>query len=524
MKPLEHSARWLAARTGWPRRGLAVFLGVLALPAFPPRHWIWCLFLVFPVLLWLLDSVRSRRAAFGLGWWFGVGHFALGFSWVAPAFFVEAEKWGWLVVPALLAGGAFFGVYTGLVLWATSLVAAGPRRLPAFAGAWIVGEWLRGWVLTGSPWKLLATVWMPFESLLQSVPVVGAYGLSGLAALLLSLPALGGWPGERGKKRGLAGATLLLFVLMALWGARRLETETVRFEEGVNLRIVQGGIPQKNKWQPDRLWTNLMRHVRLSELPGLEAITHVIWPETGAPFPLDTYLPARGPLASVIPEAGGLITGMPRFSREGGEPHAYNSLAFLEDIHGPPEIYDKQHLVPFGEYVPFSAFLPLDRITPGHLNFSPGDGPRVRRHLGLPPFVPLICYEILFPGAVVPDGERPSWLLNATNDAWYGHSAGPYQHLAASRLRAVEEGLPVVRAANNGISAVIDPYGRLRLSLPFGRRGILDARLPRPAPLTPFARLGNLIPLFLAAVLLSGALGRRSRFSCRTRPAGRHED
>ncbi|MEX2455119.1 MAG: apolipoprotein N-acyltransferase, partial [Rhodospirillaceae bacterium] len=222
-----------------------------------------------------------------------------------------------------------------------------------------------------------------------------------------------------------------------------------------------------------------------------------------APFSVPTDLQGRDLMRSAVPPGGLIVTGTPRYRVEGGQlSQIWNSIAAVDDRGETVGVYDKHHLVPFGEYTPFRAVLPLEKITVGSLDFSRGPGPVTMRLPGLPPVSPLICYEVIFPAAVTASGDRPSWMLNVTNDGWFGISAGPHQHLASARLRSVEEGLPLVRAANTGISAVIDSYGRVTARLPLGERGVLDSALPGALAPTPFSRHGNAIPLMLVALFL----------------------
>ncbi|MBU3738924.1 MAG: apolipoprotein N-acyltransferase, partial [Rhodoferax sp.] len=274
--------------------------------------------------------------------------------------------------------------------------------------------------------------------------------------------------------------------------------------DGPLLRLVQPDIPQSLKWDPRARQDHLRLTADLSYAPGYERIDHLIWPETATLFPLAGDPAFRLDLARLVPPAGYLLTGSTRVERA-PVLRAWNSLHALDANGEIRATYDKFHLVPFGEYVPLRGILPLERITVGPVDFSSGPGPRTIRLPGLPAFSPLICYESIFPRAVRHPVDRPDWILLATNDAWFGSSAGPYQHYAASRFRAIEEGLPVVRAANGGISAVIDGEGRVRAALALGARTHLDARLPRALPPPPYARAGDALLAALAlALLLAG--------------------
>jgi apolipoprotein N-acyltransferase len=273
------------------------------------------------------------------------------------------------------------------------------------------------------------------------------------------------------------------------------------------LRVVQPNIAQTLKWVPAERARNFERLLELTASPaasGAAPVTHVIWPETAVPFFLERDAGARQAMASVTPSGGGIITGAPRVRTEAdGGNRFWNSLHAVDGSGAVVASYNKSHLVPFGEYMPLRGILPVGGIAAGATDFSSGPGPATLQVPGLPPFSPLICYEVIFPGAVKDSGNRPDWLLNVTNDAWYGNSAGPHQHFAISRVRAVEEGLPLVRSANTGISGIVDGYGRVTAYLALGERGIVDAGLPRALPITPYGQVGDII---LVVLLMSFSL------------------
>jgi apolipoprotein N-acyltransferase len=253
------------------------------------------------------------------------------------------------------------------------------------------------------------------------------------------------------------------------------------------------------------------KHIELSRRPGFDSRTHVIWPETAVPYFLSRQPDLRGVLARAAPAGGALLTGAPRMSEQGGGRVFHNSLVALGPDGRTLGSYDKVHLVPFGEYVPLRQYLPLPKLTQGASDFTPGDGHDALEIESLPPFSVLICYEAIFPDEVVKPGTRPAWLLNVTNDAWFGVSSGPHQHLASARLRAIEQGMPLVRAANTGISAIVDPWGRTLKRLDLQRVGILDGPLPQAIQgRTPYARFGDLPILLLSfGVLAIGLILRR---------------
>ncbi|MCH7931941.1 MAG: apolipoprotein N-acyltransferase, partial [Proteobacteria bacterium] len=290
----------------------------------------------------------------------------------------------------------------------------------------------------------------------------------------------------------------------AVWagGSVRLAGAGDGTVEGVLLRLVQPNVGQHHKWEPELREALFARHLRLTASAGFERVTHVIWPETAVPFFLANEPARRRAIAAATPRGGALITGALRTTPEPTSPRKlWNSLHAIDDAGRVVATYDKFHLVPFGEYVPFRRWFPtIAKLTYGTIDFSAGPGPQTLRVPGLPSFSPLICYEAIFAHQVVDSADRPEFLLNLTNDAWFGISSGPYQHFAAARLRAVEQGLPLARAANTGISAVVDGYGRITARLGLDREGVVDAPLPEAlGGLTPYARWGDLLPLTIVA-------------------------
>ncbi len=517
------------------RIALALLLGALSGLALPPWHFIPLLIPAFAGLLWLLDaaarSPRPLRAAALTGWLFGVGHFAVGVHWIVEPFLVDVARHGWLAPFALvgMAGGlALFPAATALLTAVLSrrFTLAGIARALAFAGLWVFWEWVRSWLFTGFPWNLAGYVWAATPEIMQAAAYAGIFGISLLTVVAAAMPAaLAGPVSDPGSRRVLvAWLAVTLFTVAlpaAVWagGAARLKSapgysadNDTAMVPGVRLRIVQANIPQRQKWQPALRAGHLQRHVALSRQPSGRAPTHVIWPETAVPFFLANDSNVREFAAAAVPRDGALITGAPRRSAGSGPGRFWNAAHAITSNGEIVASYDKAHLVPFGEYVPLRGILPIDKLVPGQGDFTAGAGRQTLAVPGLPPVSPLICYEAIFPGAVVRSDERPGWLLNLTNDAWFGTSAGPQQHFAIAAARAVEEGLPMVRAANTGISAVIDPYGREVVSLELGVEGIIDSGLPNALPPTLYARWGNAVPgaLLLIVVALIAVL-RHSR-------------
>lgn len=514
--PLCRLAQDVAALSGWRRYGLAFLLGLAAAATMPPLDLAPLLAVAFPGLLWLDDGSAGPGASFRLGWVFGFGFFLAGLYWIAAALFVDIDRFWWLVPFAAAGLPAGFAIYVGLALFATNLLARRPRLRPiarifAFAVAWTAIEWVRGHAFTGLPWNLIGYAWSGgfpgAVAMLQSVAVVGIYGLSFATVLAASLLALLGSlrpdPMSVVRRWLPAIAAGLLILVPASGGAIRLAaTPTVL--TGTRLRLVQPSIPQSLKWDPSAARENFRRLLDLSAAPARDPLAAILWPEAAIPFLLGRDEAARHAIAAVVPRGGYLITGTLRANPPPAPVEKlWNSIEALDHRGDVVASYDKTHLVPFGEYVPFRSLLPITKITAGTMDFSAGSGPKTIDLPGLPAFAPLVCYEAIFPSAIVDESDRPAWMLNVTNDAWYGRSSGPYQHFAIARTRAVEEGLPLVRVANNGISAVVDPLGRVLARTDLDAIGYVDTVLPSPVTRTPYATFGDWM---LLGLLVLGAV------------------
>jgi apolipoprotein N-acyltransferase len=505
----------LAARAGWRRAAVAAGLGVAATAALPPVFVLPLVILAFTGLVWLLEGVpagdwRATRAASSIGWWFGFGHFVSSLYWLANALLLDAAQFGWMVPFAVFGLSALLAIFTAAA--AAVHHRAGFRGIAGvllFAVAWTAAEWLRGHVLTGFPWNLIGTVWADMPVMMQGTSLVGLYGWSLLTVIVAALPATLVASDSRSGARRWTGTALAAVLVLAGWafGMARLPAGDAATVPDVQLRLVQPNVPQSLKWEPALRVQNFRKGIELTGAPGWETRTHVIWPETAVPFVLTDFNPEgpaiRHALASVTPPGGLLITGAPRAMRDAaGHIQLWNSLFAVDQTGAVVATYDKHHLVPFGEYVPLRPLFGTLVAPAGAIDFSAGPGPQTVALPGLPPASPLICYEAIFPGEVADAQARPSWLLNISNDAWFGMSAGPYQHFAAARFRAVEEGLPLVRSTNDGITAVVDPYGRVIASLALGQTGVVDAGLPRDLGPTLYARGGDFVPFGLGVMIL----------------------
>ncbi len=521
---MERAATWVARLTG-PRRALfAVMLGALSVLAFAPIHAWPVLFITFGALVWLLDGCHGQHASLQarvkcagmVGFWFGFGFFLAGLYWVAEAFLVEPWRHGWLiplVMTAMPGGMALFFAAAGALAMAFWLPGAG--RVFALAIALGLAEFARGHVLTGLPWNLIGYGLLGTLPLMQLAALLGVYALSLLAVLLFASPAAMVAPAgsQLGGGKGTVALALLLVALLGLgygWGERRL-TAAPLASTGLRLRIVQANVDQAEKWRPENSAEIFTDYLDLTTSGGLDGIDVVIWPETAVPFLLADAPEARRTIGEALPEGSSLLVGSARLV-EDSDDHIYNSLLVIDDEGRVAGSYDKIHLVPFGEYFPFQSVierLGITQIAGMRGAFTPGQGPRLLAVPGAPPAEPLICYEIIFPDEVTENAARPGWLINITNDAWFGSSAGPYQHFHQAQVRAVEQGLPLARAANTGISAVIDAYGRILAKIGLGERGVIDADLPKVGPPTPFVQFGTILEISVLLLALAGWLACR---------------
>lgn len=524
---------WVDGFTGWRRVLLAFVAGSVSVLAFAPFFLAPLLFLTFPCLFWLIDTSPNASRAAWTTWWFAFGYFFFNLFWIGEAFLVEAEKFAVLLPFAvtLLPGGlALFWAVSAAV--ARTIWPAGHARIFVFVVALSIAEWLRGHLFTGLPWNVPGYALTYPLPLMQSAALVGVYGLTPLAFLIFTWPLvmLGGE--THSPRRAIARALSVVvapIAVLALYGSWRL-SEPQAFVPNVKLRIVQPSVPQREKWQPQFQRRIFEDHLLLS-LTGPagtrddgQGITHVVWPEAAMPFfPLEQP-EALKRIGAMLQPNRVLITGAIRRDVTAIEPgaprNAFNSLIAFDDTGKAVAVYDKVRLVPFGEYLPFQPLLNalgLMELAHGLGSFGPGPEPRPPfRAPGLPVAAGLICYEALFPGSVAfaasaLAANHPQLILNVTNDGWFGNTSGPRQHFYQTRVRAVEAGLPLIRAANNGISAVIDPYGRVLQSLDIDKRGTIDSALPVSAGDTPYARFGDMWFAVMLAVCGFAALGSRPK-------------
>ncbi len=523
---------WLAETVmlahGWRRFLIMVAAGALAAASVPPFFFLPALFLALPVWVWALDGAEHRRGwrglvgpAFHIGFGFGLGYFSLALHWLGAAFLQEGGLFVLLMPLAIVGLAAILSVFWGLGSALAHLVwSAGAFRIVTLASFLALAEWARGHLFSGFPFDLLGYALTANDEMLQLASVIGVYGLTFLAALLAMTPALV-WPADqRSLVRRLVPIFLAIAALAAqvAYGNWRLQTTELTQRTDMKVRMVQPMILGHADWSSTDPAEVVNRLIQLSESrlapsdPGLPAITHLVWPESVFPFFLTNYPDGIALIARMLPDDTLLLTGAPRepLDADGlplpGNP-GYNSILALDTSGEVVASYDKSHLVPFGEYLPFPSFwrmFGINQFVPGTNGWAAGDGRRLLSPPGSPAFLALVCYEAVFPGDIG-DPSGAQFILNVTNDAWFMGSIGPAQHAHHARLRAVETGLPMLRAANTGVTLAIDPLGRVTARLAEDQVGVLDVVPAAPLPGgTLFNRVGEL-PFWIAVVL--GILG-----------------
>jgi len=515
--------------SGWRRAIIAFLAGAASALALAPVNAWPILFLTFPLLVWLVDgSAAGRRsgavAAAVAGWCFGFGYFLTGLYWVGYAFLVDAKTFGWLLPVAVTGLPAYLALYTGLGAAAARLIwVRGPLRVLALAAMLTGAEWLRGHLLSGFPWNAFGYALTEPLALAQSVSLVGVWGLTFLTVAICASPAvLADDAADTPHPRRVPLIGILLLVALASFGVVRLSQHPTETVPNVKLRIMQPNLQQDDKFNYAAKAEVMQHYLRLSDRTtgpqsnGVHDFTVLIWPESAFPFFLTREPDALAEIVGLLKPSTELITGAVRAApgASSADPRAYNSVYVIDPDGSIRAIYDKVHLVPFGEYLPLGRILErlgLRNLTKQLGGFLAGDRRRTMDVPGAPKVLPLICYEAIFPGAAVPSGERPGWLVNVTNDGWFGISSGPFQHFQQARVLAIAEGLPLVRAANTGISAVVDPVGRIVASLPLGAESVLDASLPRAIAPTVYVRFGDSAFVLFMVVSLMAVARRRMR-------------
>ena len=504
---------------GWKRAGIALLAGALSSLAMAPFNAWPILFVTLPVAVWQIDGAgagqwRGVPAAALTGWWFGLGYFVPGLYWIGYAFLVDADTFAWLLPFAILGLPAYLALFTALGFGLARLFwTRDASRVIALAASLTMSEWLRGHTLTGFPWNTLGYALTEPLALAQTASLIGLWGLTFLAVAIFASAAVLIDGTSRGRKPWIAPVlALVLLLAMTVFGAIRLSQQPTVLLANTKLRIMQPNLQQDARFNYSAKAEVMKKYLTLSDRAsgpqstGVRDVNILIWPESAFPFFLTREADAMAEIADLLPKGTVLITGSvraPDVPPGTRITRAYNSVYVIDHDGNVLSVYDKLHLVPFGEFLPFQDLMEkigFEQLTRVQGGFIPG----TRRHSmdvpNAPRMLPLICYEAIFPGNVVDRNDRPGWIVNLTNDGWFGISTGPYQHLQQARLRAIEQGLPLVRAANTGISAVIDPMGRVVAELGLGLEGVLDSGLPAAIPPTPFARAGDVpITIILAA-------------------------
>lgn len=495
----------LSRLRGARRLGAAFLCGAIFALAQPPLGLWPLIFVAGPVLFWLWRGAVGW-AAFRVGLAFGAGYFGFGLHWIVEPFLVRPEIDGWMAPPALLLISFGMGLFPAAGFWLAGVATRkGTAALPSLALGWAGMEAARSWVLTGFPWALPGYVWVD-TPVAQIASLIGPYGLS-LATLLLCLaPALGG-----ARLLRPTGAISAVAVMGLAWAWGAAEIADAPPPDGPVIRIVQPNISQATKWDVELIRPHFKKTLALTaQAPEGDAPSLILWPESAVTFPIDMADQAREEIAATA----GVEVALGSLRVDGGPDNAEaqplrwrNSLFLLDKQGGLSTPFDKVHLVPFGEYLPFEEILNrfgVLALAQRGAGIVPGESTIVLTPAKAPPFAPLICYEMIFPREVMAASAGADWLALVTNDAWFGDWAGPIQHLAQARMRAIETGRPIARAANTGISAMIDAYGGVTASRPMNQDGVIDAPLP-PKRATLYRRIGEWGTLALVMVLLLAA-------------------
>ena len=520
------SARFFQTITSSSRAyyGFAFLSGACGAGALAPFDFAPAFFVPMGAAILVLDRASHWSMALKAGWWLGFGYLLAGLWWLGAAFLVEpqfiwAMPFAVLGLPALLA--LFFAGGFGLahLLWRPGLI-----RLVSLALALAWSEALRGVVFTGFPWNSLGMSLGSSLLLAQSASLFGVNGLNFIAVVLFAAPTL--WFTEQKRSTQIAALCVSVFgfVSLAAFGAYRLSQPAPPSVPDIHLRIMQPSIAQDEKFSPEQSRSILGLYLSLStkgsypSAEGMKGITHLIWPETAFPFLLDHSPEARREIATILKNDALLLTGAVRAEDKPDRSGRYyfNAIQVLDQNSQITGSADKVHLVPFGEYLPLGDI--LDVIGVRDFIAAPGGFTAGKERFAIdvphwPITLPLICYEAIFSSELqLSDQARPGVLLNVTNDAWFGQTAGPWQHFSQTRLRAIEQGVPMIRAANSGISAILDPYGRDITRLGLGERGVIDGDLPEALPPTLYFRLSatpfSTLRLFSGLIVLLFTLGQ----------------
>lgn len=485
---------------------ISSFAGALCALAFAPFYLIIFAPISLSVFYFLLEKEKNNKPIFFLGFTYGFGYFLAGNYWIAISLLVDAHSFAWLIPFALTLIPSALALYLALLALSYKKIISrfhfhkNYQKILIFAILWIIFEALRSYLFTGFPWNLLGYIWMIDEVLAQSANVFGIYGLSFLAVLISLLPILFLKNNNKKDDKIFAAIITLLFIANLTYGKIYIDDDKLVINEESKIRLVQANIKQEMKWDEREKYKNFLKTINLTNYASLDGIKMVIWSETSLPYAIDNNPQLFEKLKLATPTNGFLISGALRINVENNQlKNVWNSV-FIFNENGVVDFYDKHHLVPFGEYVPLQKFLPfIEKITQGGVGFSNGKGVKTIVANNLK-FSPLICYEAIFFNEIIDKNNRPNLLVNVTNDAWFGFSTGPFQHFDMARMRAIEHGISLARVANTGISAMVDPFGRVVKKINLNDEGAIDVASIEALPPTIYEKYDQL-PLILLALL-----------------------
>ena len=496
-----------------------IFYGLISALSFAPTYLIFLGIIGFGLFFERLLESQNRKQAFMVGFLFGFGHFIVGFYWISISLFVDIGRYFWLLPFSISLIPAAAALYIGTACWLfhflkEKFAISGFGQVILMAICWLVIEIARSYLFLPFPWNLIGYIFAFDDNFIQIAAYIGIWGLSFLAIILL----IGPYYLYKNYNKLTLSCLVVVFVGIYLFGYWRINhlSENLTDFKDFKLRLVQANIKQQDKWDDAYQYQSFRKNLDMAAKNN-QGITHVILPETATPYAIsDNNYRLLSEFKNAIPKNGSIVTGALRIDDDG---NYFNSAFIINDNLEVSDFYDKHSLVPFGEYIPLAKIFPfLTIVTNGSSGFRAGAGPKtIKAQNGMKKFSPLICYEVIFPELIIDKNNRPDFLQNITNDAWFGKGAGPRQHLAQARMRAIEQGLPLARAANTGISAMIDPKGRVLASLPLNMAGFVDASLPKPLAPTFYSRTGDwpfaLVLLLGLAATAFRARRRQQRFS-----------
>lgn len=494
---------------------IAIVAGASCSLAFAPFHFFIAAIFSLSVFYFLLEKKQTKKEVFWLGFCYGFGYFLSGIYWIAISLLVDAQFF-WLIPLALTLIPAALAIYIALFALSYKFLVKKfsfdktYQKILIFAICWLVFEVLRSVLFTGFPWNLLGYIWLFDVAESQLASVFGIYGLSFFAVLICLFPTLFFQKKISFGDKILALILLIFFVANLLYGNFVVDNKKIIADPKIKLRLVQGNIKQEMKWDALEKYQNLLKHISLTTAENLDDVTAVIWSETSVPYAIDNDSDLLEKLSLATPANGFLVTGAVRVAYDNNDKsqvsNVWNSV-FMLNKKGVVDFYDKHHLVPFGEYIPWQKYLPfIEKITEGAIGFSEGEGAKTLVAQGSTTsfsFSPLICYEVIFSGETLNKNSRPDLLVNLTNDAWFGKSSGPYQHLDAAKMRSIEYGIAMARIANTGVTAFIDPFGRIVDKIDLNQSGTIDVSLIKSLAPTIYGKyLASPLILLIAIIII----------------------